>query len=649
MGVAKVIVNGSTIIDVTQKTVSSNNLLSGITALGANGENVIGNYVAPTFTTQSKTVTPTESSQSIFPDSGYSGLSKVTVNAISSTYVGSGIPQKSSSDLTFTGGTFTTPSGYYSTSAYKNIAVGGLPTPSIFLGINGVINASATLPTDAWIPSSTTTSTYQIPSLAATTYTPTTTNQIISSQKYLVGSQTILGDANLVPANIASGVSIFGVNGTHEGGGGVNEIYKTWAENCYSSYGTRFTFYGNISSHVSFISEISRMGEYAFAGRSFQSSSFNFTGLSSALAEGAFFKATFTNTSLFFPNITSIGSYAFAGCIGSIKASFPNCLEIGISAFANVYTKSTTIYSISFPACISINAYAFQSTNFSGTSAKNVFFPECEYIGMNAFQSANLSNASFPKCKTISQMAFNSCKSLINIYFPECESIGNYVFSSCSKLTSVEMSKVVNIGANAFTACPSLSYISFLSAEYIGMYAFTSCSSLSSVYLPNAITVDTGAFASCINLSDISLPSISSIPYMCFISCYKLISIYAPRASIIGSYAFSNCSLLQEASFPLVEVIGQGAFMKAGIVRASFPKCTLISTSAFYQCKSLLRLDLMGSSFVDLAAWALDSTPMSGASASGIIYVPESMVDTYKTMTNWSLYSSRFVGVSVSE
>lgn len=58
MGVAKVILNGDTLIDVTQKTVASNNLLSGITALGADGEGVVGTYVTPTFSTQSKTVTP---------------------------------------------------------------------------------------------------------------------------------------------------------------------------------------------------------------------------------------------------------------------------------------------------------------------------------------------------------------------------------------------------------------------------------------------------------------------------------------------------------------------------------------------------------------------------------------------------------------
>ena len=53
-----------------------------------------------------------------------------------------------------------------------------------------------------------------IPSKGAQTYTPRTYSQTISSGQYLSGNQTIQGDGNLVPSNIKSGVSIFGVSGT---------------------------------------------------------------------------------------------------------------------------------------------------------------------------------------------------------------------------------------------------------------------------------------------------------------------------------------------------------------------------------------------------------------------------------------------------
>lgn len=51
------------------------------------------------------------------------------------------------------------------------------------------------------------------PTKGAETFTPNTQDQTISSGRWLTGTQTIKGDANLVASNIKSGVSIFGVNG----------------------------------------------------------------------------------------------------------------------------------------------------------------------------------------------------------------------------------------------------------------------------------------------------------------------------------------------------------------------------------------------------------------------------------------------------
>ena len=53
-----------------------------------------------------------------------------------------------------------------------------------------------------------------IPIIGSSSYTPGTSDQLISSGQYLGGIQTILGDANLVASNIVSGVSVFGVAGS---------------------------------------------------------------------------------------------------------------------------------------------------------------------------------------------------------------------------------------------------------------------------------------------------------------------------------------------------------------------------------------------------------------------------------------------------
>lgn len=61
--------------------------------------------------------------------------------------------------------------------------------------------------------------TQSITSKSAATYTPGTFDQTIAAGQYLSGAQTVKGDANLVPAKILTGNTIFGVAGS---GVGVN-------------------------------------------------------------------------------------------------------------------------------------------------------------------------------------------------------------------------------------------------------------------------------------------------------------------------------------------------------------------------------------------------------------------------------------------
>lgn len=53
-----------------------------------------------------------------------------------------------------------------------------------------------------------------IPIKMAQRYVPSTTDQVIACGSYLNEDQTIAGDSNLVPQNIAGGVTIFGVQGS---------------------------------------------------------------------------------------------------------------------------------------------------------------------------------------------------------------------------------------------------------------------------------------------------------------------------------------------------------------------------------------------------------------------------------------------------
>lgn len=100
----------------------------------ADGYSSISVNVDITPVVQSKTATPSETAQTITADSGYDGLSSVVVEAISSTYIGSGITQRTSTDLTASGATVTVPSGYYANQATKSVASGTEGTPTATKG-----------------------------------------------------------------------------------------------------------------------------------------------------------------------------------------------------------------------------------------------------------------------------------------------------------------------------------------------------------------------------------------------------------------------------------------------------------------------------------------------------------------------------------
>lgn len=93
-------------------------------------------------------------------------------------------------------------------------------TPTIDVSAGGLITAT-TEQEKGYVPGGTKSATQQLTTQGAATITPGTTEQVaVASGRYTTGDVKVAGDANLVPENIAEGVSIFGVTGTHSGGGG---------------------------------------------------------------------------------------------------------------------------------------------------------------------------------------------------------------------------------------------------------------------------------------------------------------------------------------------------------------------------------------------------------------------------------------------
>lgn len=125
-------------------------------------------------------------------------------------------------------------------------------TPSISVSSGGLITATATQ-SGGIVPAGSKSSTKQLPTQAAKTVTPGTTNQTaVASGRYTTGAVTVKGDANLKAENIAEGVSIFGVQGTLKGSESV-QLTLGSAVSHYAFFinadGTRGQNYGNKLTH----------------------------------------------------------------------------------------------------------------------------------------------------------------------------------------------------------------------------------------------------------------------------------------------------------------------------------------------------------------------------------------------------------------
>lgn len=272
-------------------------------------------------------------------------------------------------------------------------------------------------------------------------------------------------------------------------------------------------------------------------------------------------------------------------------------------------------------------------------------------IGSYAFYwCSSLTSVSFPAATSIGSYAFYYCSNLTTANIPAAKTIGAGAFHNCEELTEANFPVATKIEYNAFNYCFRLTTANIPAATHIGNSAFQECKSLTTVNFPVASSINDYAFARCIKLATVSFPVATFIGANAFQYC-DLIEANFPAVTTIGSRAFSDCESLTTANFPAATKISSAAFTSCySLTTASFPAMATIGSSAFKTCYNLKSLYLTGSSLCFLSnSNAFYSTPIGGYSASagtyGSIYVPASLLTSYQTATNWTYFSSRFVGI----
>ena len=137
-------------------------------------------------------------------------------------------------------------------------------------------------------------------------------------------------------------------------------------------------------------------------------------------------------------------------------------------------------------------------------------------------------------------------------------------------------------------------------------------------------------------ITEFNSGEITSLRNYAFAECTSLQKVFCPQVTVINTYAFSNCNGLLDAVFPKCSSIGVRAFsgctsvkkIELGGIIANIWNNTFANTS------SLEALILRGTTAMNLATTGAFSGS-SVATGTGYVYVPASLLETYKTKNNW--------------
>lgn len=179
----------------------------------------------------------------------------------------------------------------------------------------------------------------------------------------------------------------------------------------------------------------------------------------------------------------------------------------------------------------------------------------------------------------------------------------------------------------------SLGIASNGSTPFSNREGFFSNSKLQKIDLPNLETISSvGLFLYCEYLKEVNLPKLTTIT---------------------GSQTFANCSRLTKICLPKFEKTTSGIRTLgycSNLQNVQLPSCTELNTRFFANSSNLQAVVLAGPTVVTLADTAekvFESTPILSGDGVFRIFVPDDLVETYKTATNWSAIASTINSLSV--
>jgi len=275
---------------------------------------------------------------------------------------------------------------------------------------------------------------------------------------------------------------------------------------------------------------VTTIGSYAFAGcRGLTTVTI---GNSVTTIRNDAFRECANLKSVTIPNsVTSIGHGAFIGCVDLTSITIPNSVtSIGFSAFLDCKGLTSINVDNNNTAYCSEDGVLFNKTKTtleqfpSGKTGTYTIPNSVTSIGYGAFwNSTGLTSITIGNSVTSIESTFHGSSSLTSINVDN----GNTTYSSedgvlfnKTKTTLIEYPK----GKKGTYSIPN-------SVISIGDGAFGDCLALASITIPNSVTsIGTSAFFYCTNLTSVTIPnSVTDIGFQAFLGCRNLIEIINER------------------------------------------------------------------------------------------------------------------------
>ena len=281
--------------------------------------------------------------------------------------------------------------------------------------------------------------------------------------------------------------------------------------------------------------------------------------------------------------------------------------------------------------------------------------------------------------ESIGESSFYNCMALTDILLPAAlQRINSQAFFKCSSLSSVStstLSALQTIESQAFASCINLQSIILPdSLKNIGEYTFSRCESITEITIPDGVTsMGIGIFYGCKALSSITLPSgIQSIPDRMFQGCSSLKTFSIPSSitrlgvwafgdsglqtiqipgSIygIGDSVFGRCYDLKTVTIDEgVQVVGANAFRECiSLETVVLPESIIyLGGLAFAYCPKLTKMIIYATTPPDLYYDLYNSNSPFEQSDSCLFYVPDDVVDLYKSNEKWKMLADRIFPLS---